>query len=140
MCQAKRYINSGRSTHLDGASPIDASPELLSMLPPLLLIVGSAEVLLGENIAFAQRAQAAGAPVVAEVFTHMWHDFMQETEGCGAGHPMAEAVNAVQRLGHFLKNNETCRVVCENGKCGGYGAVKWHFRYNELPTPTPKDC
>ena len=88
----------------------------------------------------AQRAQAAGAPVVAEVFTHMWHDFMQETEGCGAGHPMAEAVNAVQRLGHFLKNNETCRVVCENGKCGGYGAVKWHFRYNELPTPTPKDC
>ena len=56
MCQAKRYINSGRSTRLDGASPIDASNELLSLLPPLLLIVGSAEVLLGENIAFVRKA------------------------------------------------------------------------------------
>jgi hypothetical protein len=38
------------------------------------------------------QAQAAGAAVACEVFTHMWHDFMQESEGCGSGTKMEEAV------------------------------------------------
>jgi acetyl esterase/lipase len=49
------HRRAGRQVDLHGASPIDASPQLLSKLPPLLLVVGSAEVLLGENIAFAQK-------------------------------------------------------------------------------------
>ena len=62
MCQAKRYSGFEKSLPVDNAviSPIDAPRALLRQLPPLMLVIGGAEVLLGENIAFAQRTQLAG--------------------------------------------------------------------------------
>ena len=57
-------------------SPIDAPRALLAQLPPLMLVIGGAEVLLGENIAFAQRTQMAGGSAMVEVYTDMWHDFV----------------------------------------------------------------
>ena len=42
------------------------------------------EVILSDNLEFGQRAQAAGAAVQVEVFSSMWHDFVQESDGCGA--------------------------------------------------------
>ena len=49
-------------------SPMAAPNYLLARLPPLLLIIGGAEQLLGESIMFAQKAQSAGASVQVEVF------------------------------------------------------------------------
>ena len=57
---------------------------LLAELPPLMLIIGSRDMLLGENLAFAQKVQSAGAAAQVEVFSGMWHDFIEETHGCGA--------------------------------------------------------
>eukprot|EP00039_Didymoeca_costata_P022046 m.3565 g.3565 ORF g.3565 m.3565 type:complete len:799 (-) comp2788_c0_seq1:42-2438(-) len=140
MCQSQLYTNKARISLLDGASPIDATPDLLAQLPPLMLIVGGQEVLLGENIFFAQKAQQAGAAVVTEVFTDMWHDFMQESQGCGSGKKLMEGITAIQRLGDFLKTNRSCKVTCSDGTCQGYSPVKWHFNYHELPPPSPRDC
>ena len=64
---------------------------MLAQLPPIMLVVGGAEVLQGENLAFAQRTVSAGGTAQVEIFTDMWHDFIQETQGCGAK-PMIEAV------------------------------------------------
>ena len=47
------------------------------------VLVGT-EIILSDNLEFGQRAQAAGAPVQVEVFSSMWHDFVQESDGCGA--------------------------------------------------------
>lgn len=78
MCQAKRYSGFEESLPIDDAviSPIDAPRALLAQLPPLMLVIGGAEVLLGENIAFAQRTQMAGGSAMVEVYTDMWHDFV----------------------------------------------------------------
>jgi acetyl esterase/lipase len=57
---------------------------MLALLPPIMLVIGGNEQLLGENLEFAQKAQAAGAHVQVEVFEGMWHDFVQESEGCGS--------------------------------------------------------
>ena len=70
----------------------------------------------------------------------MWHDFVQESEGCGAGKPLIEATEALDRMAHFFAKNESCRVVCADGQCTGSAPVKWNFRYHEQPPPTPRDC
>ena len=57
----------------------------------MMFVVGGAETLLGETIAFGQRVHMAGVPTIVHVFTGMWHDFIQETEGCGT-RPLEEAV------------------------------------------------
>lgn len=106
------------------------------MLPPLMLVVGGAETLLGENIAFAQRCHLAGTPAIVQVYTGMWHDFIQETEGChnkwsptSPGKPLQEAVSAIQRLGDFFRRNESCKVVCSSDGqfCSGAAAVKVRY-------------
>eukprot|EP00035_Acanthoeca_spectabilis_P001959 m.83978 g.83978 ORF g.83978 m.83978 type:complete len:758 (-) comp11259_c0_seq2:79-2352(-) len=150
-CQARKYADYEAEVPLNDAviSPIDAPSELLAMLPPLMLVVGGAETLLGENIAFAQRCHLAGTPAIVQVYTGMWHDFIQETEGChnkwsptSPGKPLKEAVSAIQRLGDFFRRNESCKVVCSSDGqfCSGAAAVKWNFNYHELPPPTPRDC
>lgn len=141
MCQAKRYSGFEESLPIDDAviSPIDAPRALLAQLPPLMLVIGGAEVLLGENIAFAQRTQMAGGSAMVEVYTDMWHDFVQETQGCGS-RPMIEAVSAIQRVGIFFSRNESCKVTCQNMECSGAAPVKFNFNYHELPPTTPSDC
>ncbi len=57
------------------ASPIFAD---LSGLPPMLIQVGTAEVLLDEAVEFAKRARAADVDVeieVAQDMIHVWHAF-----------------------------------------------------------------
>ena len=65
-------------------SPSHAPVSLLSKIPPLMMIIGGTEIILSDNLVFSQRAQAAGAAVQVEVFSSMWHDFVQESEGCGS--------------------------------------------------------
>lgn len=57
------------------ASPVNAD---LAGLPPLLVQVGSAEILLGDSLLIADRAGHAGTHVQLEVWPemiHVWHSF-----------------------------------------------------------------
>ena len=64
-------------------------------LPPLLLQVGDAEILLSDSTRFAARARAAGVDVTLEVYPDMPHVFQ------GFAPFLPEAVGAVGRIGEF---------------------------------------
>jgi acetyl esterase/lipase len=67
----------------------------MSGLPPLLIHVGDAEILLDDAVRVAGRARAAGVDVTLEVWDempHVWHAF--------AGLP--EADEAIARIGSWL--------------------------------------
>lgn len=74
-----------------------ASPLLgdLVGLPPLLLQVGTREILLSDSTRFAERARAAGVDVTLQVeegLIHVWHIFPD----------VPEAQVAVERVGEFI--------------------------------------
>jgi epsilon-lactone hydrolase len=76
------------------ASPLFAD---LRGLPPLLIHVGSEEVLLDDATRLAERARAAGVPVTVEVWEqmiHVWHWFLPWLD---------EAQSAVDKIGGFLR-------------------------------------
>lgn len=82
----------------DAAAPM-ASPALadLSGLPPLLIHVGSAEVLLDDAVALARAAGMAGVDVQLEVWprmVHVWHAF---------GFMLKEGRRATAQAGAFLR-------------------------------------
>jgi acetyl esterase/lipase len=75
------------------ASPLFAD---LAGLPPLLLQVGSAEVLLDDSVAFAERGRAAGIEIELEVWDemiHVWHAFADL---------LPEAREAIDRVAEHL--------------------------------------
>jgi len=76
------------------ASPLAAE---LGGLPPLLVLVGSEEVLYDDALAVAERARAAGVACELEVFEDCAHWWML----AGAGTP--EATAGVERVGRFLR-------------------------------------
>ena len=89
-----------RDWYLGGADPRlpSASPARADLrgLPPLLVQVGDAEVLLDDASLLAERARAAGVDVTLEVWpdmVHVWHVF--------AGR-VPESTAAVERIGDFL--------------------------------------
>jgi len=68
---AATYLNGAEAT-TDLASPLGAD---LSSLPPMLIQVGSEEVLLSDSTMLAARAGAAKTPVTLEVWPDMIHVF-----------------------------------------------------------------
>ena len=76
------------------ASPIHAD---LSGLPPLLLNVGDAEVLLDDTTRLAKRAAAAGVEVTLDVWPEMMHIFPVFAA------VLPEGQQAIDRIGGFLK-------------------------------------
>ncbi len=67
-------------------------------LPPLLLQVGSREVLLSDSTRFAEKARAAGVEVTLEIeegLIHVWQMFPA----------LPEAQSAVGRIGAFIARN-----------------------------------
>ena len=75
------------------ASPLFAD---LTGLPPLLVQVGSAELLLDDSRRFAERAQAVGVDVTLEVWDdmiHVWHSFADL---------LPEGREAVARIGSYV--------------------------------------
>ena len=75
------------------ASPLHAD---LRGLPPMLVQVGSAEILLDDSTRLAQRAQAAGCECVLESWEDMVHVF--------PAFPMlAESAQAIARIGDFVR-------------------------------------
>jgi monoterpene epsilon-lactone hydrolase len=74
------------------ASPLYAD---LHGLPPLLIHVGDAEILLDDSTRIAERAKAAGVDVTLEVWpemVHVWHVFAKI---------LPEAQQAIDRVGEF---------------------------------------
>ncbi len=89
----REYMQGGDpSTPL--ASPIHAD---LSGLPPLLLNVGDAEVLLDDTTRLAKRAAAAGVEVTLDVWPEMMHIFPVFAA------VLPEGQQAIDRIGGFLK-------------------------------------
>jgi epsilon-lactone hydrolase len=88
--------------YLDGADPTSvlASPIYgdLKGLPPLLVHVGSDEVLLDDSTRLAERARAAGVDVELKVWDGMWHDFQRF-----AGRGVIEAQESIDLIGAFIK-------------------------------------
>jgi len=71
----------------------------LAGLPPLLIQVGTAEILLADAVLLAERARAAGVAVTLEIeegAPHVWHHFVPT---------VPEAVTAIERIGAFVRNH-----------------------------------
>lgn len=67
-------------------------------LPPLLIHVGSDEVLLDDSVQLAARAKAAGVDATLEVYErmiHVWHWFLPMLD---------EAQTAVEAIGRFVRS------------------------------------
>lgn len=77
----------------------------LEGLPPLLLQVGTREILLSDSIRFARKAQAAGVDVTLEVeegLIHVWQMFPD----------LPESRSAIERIGAFIERS------CRAPRCG----------------------
>jgi monoterpene epsilon-lactone hydrolase len=82
------------------ASPLHAD---LTGLPPLLILVGTWEVLLDDSTRFAEKAKAAGVPVELEVWDemiHIWPFFAAL---------LPEARQAIDRMAAFIKAHARVR-------------------------------
>lgn len=90
---AAEYLD-GESASNPLASPIHAD---LSGLAPLLIVVGSAEILLDDAVRLASRAGAAGTSVRLEVWSELFHDFPLFASS------LSEGREALAAAGEFLK-------------------------------------
>jgi acetyl esterase/lipase len=75
-------------------SPVFAE---LAGLPPMLLQVGTAEVLMDDSTRFAERAKAAGVEVTLEIWDdmiHVWHVFAET---------LPEGQQAIDRIGEWVR-------------------------------------
>jgi acetyl esterase/lipase len=94
---AERYL-AGADPRLPTASPLYAD---LAGLPPLLIQVGTAEVLLDDSVALARAARAAGVAVTLECWSdmiHVWQAFAPVLD---------EANAAITRIGAWLNDRWT---------------------------------
>ncbi len=92
LAMAGLYLN-GASPQSELASPLYGN---LAGLPPLLIQVGSAEVLLDDSIRLAARAAEADVSVQLEVWPrmpHVWHAFAFQ---------LSEGRDAIRAAGNFL--------------------------------------
>jgi len=67
-------------------------------LPPLLIHVGSDEIMLDDSRRVAERAKAAGVEVTLEVWEGLWHVFH------AFAYRLAEGKQAIDKIGQFIRN------------------------------------
>lgn len=95
QAMARLYLAGAHPTN-PLASPVHAD---LGGLPPLLIQVGSAEILLGDAVRLAERAGAAGTSVRLEIWPemiHVWQAFAFMLE---------EGRAAIEEAGRFLRQS-----------------------------------
>ena len=98
---ADEYFIQAYASHVEDRTVPDISPVygVLRGLPPTLLIVGSADVLLEDNLALAGRLSAAGNDVEVRVYPESPHGF--------TGHPTAMARTALSGVDSWLRDRIT---------------------------------
>ena len=92
---AKIFLG-GKDPRAPLASPIHAD---LHGLPPLIMMVGSIEVLLDDSVRLSERARSAGVDATLEVWDdmpHNWHMY---------AHLLPEGQQAVERIGEFTRKH-----------------------------------
>jgi acetyl esterase/lipase len=98
----------GAEMYLAGADPrnplANALHADLSGLPPLLIQVGDAEVLLDDSTRLAARAKAAGVDATLEVWDEMVHVFQ------AFAFMLPEAQRAIDRIGEFVQARTAVRA------------------------------
>ncbi len=70
----------------------------LAALPPILIQVGTDEILLDDSRRFARKAEQAGVPVQLEIWDdmfHVWHAYARF---------IPEARRAIEKIGRFLRS------------------------------------
>lgn len=103
-------------------SPVYAD---LRGLPPMLIQVGSDEILLSDSTRLAERAQDAGVDVTLDVWENMWHVWHMF-----AG-MMPEAKRAIDDVGDFIKNH----VGSPQGYCAPAPISRSSDRRTAVPAP-----
>ncbi len=97
----KAYLDKYAALYLGGADPKTplASPLYADLqgLPPLLIQVGTAEVLLSDAVELAARARAAGVKVELDEWDQMTHVWQNN------GDQIPESGEAVERIGAFVQ-------------------------------------
>lgn len=98
---ADEYFIQAYAGHVEDRTAADVSPVYgaLGGLPPTLLVVGSADVLLEDNLALAGRLCGAGNEVEVRVYPEAPHGF--------TGHPTAMARTALGGVGSWLRDRMT---------------------------------
>ncbi|WP_066949741.1 alpha/beta hydrolase [Streptomyces lushanensis] len=98
---ADEYFIQAYAGRLEDRTVPDVSPLYgdLAGLPPTLLIVGSADVLLEDNLALAGRLSAAGNDVELRIYPESPHGF--------TGHPTAMARTALSGVDSWLRDRIT---------------------------------
>jgi len=66
-------------------------------LPPLLIHVGSDEIMLDDSRRVAERAKAAGVEVTLEIWEGLWHVFH------AFAYRLAEGKEAIEKIGQFIR-------------------------------------
>ncbi len=90
-----------RTTGKPRISPVDC---ILAGLPPVLIQVGSTEMLYPDAELMAERLAAAGVPVTLEVWDRQVHVFQ------AAADLIPEADHAIRQIGNFIRTATTART------------------------------
>ncbi len=98
---AQAYLN-GADPRTPLAAPLYAD---LTGLPPLLIQVGTAEVLLDDSTRLAERARSAGVDVTLEP----WDDMIHVWQTMAAILP--EAQQAIDRIGEFIRQHTGAKAA-----------------------------
>ena len=89
------WYTSGADRHLPLVSPAFAA---LHALPPLLLQVGSDEMLLSDSLRVAERVRSHGGHVELRVWDGMWHNWPMYVDLPEADAAIAEAADVLERF------------------------------------------
>lgn len=88
------------------ASPLRATTEQVTGLPPALVITAEADVLRDEGEAYANKLRAAGVPVISRRYRATIHDFMMVDAMADTNAAKAATAQAIQYLTNAINGDQ----------------------------------